>query len=64
VEDFAVSEGLVDDLLIFGKPFSNIARVDHDERMGGGKLQYLLLLLLDGNPCFQAMTKQLSFETN
>jgi len=50
VEDFAVSEGLVGDLLIFGKPFSNIARVDRDERMGGGKLQYLLLLLLDGNP--------------
>lgn len=43
--------GLVDDLLIFGKPSLHRAPVDHDERMDGEKLLYLLLLLLDGNPC-------------
>ena len=47
---FVVSEGLVDDLLIFGKPSSRITQVDHGERMDDGKLPYLLLLLLDGNP--------------
>ena len=47
---FVVSEGLVDDLLIFGKPSSHITQVDRDERTDDGKLPHLLLLLLDGNP--------------
>ena len=49
--NFVAFEGLAGDLVISGKPSSDRAPVDHEEKMDDGRLLYPLLLLLDGNPC-------------